>query len=189
MKNTRVASLLPRVPHTFLVALTFGLLALTNPSAQAVTLTLNDPNPTLVVPSSGSITHTFTGTLSFDPGFSLNSATLLFPFINGGAPGLFGNNINFPYSDANEGGTFSGGLFTIEIFSTSPFGSYNQRFGGGPATFGVSLSERQGNTTLSASAPYTVTLVPSAGVPDGGGTLLLLVGALGTLGWIKRREP
>lgn len=176
----------PSLRHLFLVTMTFGLVALTPPSAEALTLTLDDPNPVLVIPDSGSFVHIFTGTLSLDRNFSVGEAELLFPFINGAIPGLEGNIINFPYPGAENGGTYVGGLFSFVINSTALPGFYNERFGGGPAFF--SITAMDGNNDISSSVNYTITLARSTSVPDGGFTSLLLVGALGTLGLISRRR-
>lgn len=168
------------------MALSLGLLALTPRTAEALTLTLDEPHAVLVIPESGSFVHTFTGTLSFDRGFDWSSTELLFPFIDGALPGIVtANLINIPYPGAENGGLFAGGLFTFSIQSTDLPGFYNQALGGGPATLSIGVWD--GINQVTATQPYTITLVDSARVPDGGITSLLCLGALGTLGWFHRR--
>jgi hypothetical protein len=123
-----------------------------------VTVTLDDPNPTLVIPSSGSFTHTFSGTISVVSPFSIDDAELFFPFINCAPPGLLtGNIINFPFA-----GTYVGDLFTYEINATDTPGFYNEQLGGGLATFTVKASSSR--VQASGSAAYSINLVTS--VPE-----------------------
>lgn len=160
-----------RFRSALLAAHAVGALALATQPTQAgnvvaVSLTLDDPFPTLVIPSSGSFVHTFTGTLSFSTGFNFAEAELFFPFVNGAVPGLSGEIINTPYTAANNGGLFTGGLFTIEVSSTDLPGVYNEQFGGGPATFGVKVAGALGGI-LEDTEPYTVTLVAApTSVPE-----------------------
>jgi hypothetical protein len=186
MQNPCNTLRLPPFRHGFLAALSLGLVALTPRTAEALTLTLDDPHPVIVIPDSGSLVHTFTGTLSFDRGFTWSAASLYFPFIDGALPVISGGSIiNAPYTAAENEGIFSGGLFSFIINSTDLPGFYNQAFGGGPATFSIEVWD--GINQVSVEKSYTITLVDSARVPDGGVTSLLWLGALGTLGWFHRR--
>lgn len=155
-----------------------------------VTLTLDDPFPTLVIPSSGSFTHTFTGTVSFTPGLAWDESALFYPFINGALPGIqTGANINVPYPGAENGGIFSGGLFTFEISSTDLPGVYNEAFGGGPATLNVWATD--GTTRYSDTVSYTITLVSSpTSVPESSpiGVASVLLGIVAAARCYQRRK-
>jgi len=179
--------------HVRTAVASFGLLSLTLlplHAGGAPVLTLDDPNPIISVPSSGSIFHNFGGTLSFSLGFEFDGATLLFPFINGASPGLTsGEFLNIPYSDAADGGTFAGDLFRYQIGSAATLGFYNEEFGGGPATLEV-RSHNAAGAIETVSAPYTITLVAASAVPEPSSLVLLAVGSvmLFAAGGVHRRR-
>jgi hypothetical protein len=127
----------------FGVAMALGLFVLgTQPARADILLTKDNPNPTIALPSSGFIDFNFTGTLSFDAGYAITMAQIKFPYIGGNPPKLDADFVNFPYSDALDGGTFVGALLKVIVESTSAIGFYDQRLGGGPATFTIRVQTR-----------------------------------------------
>ena len=164
-----------------------GLLALLAEPVRAVPiLTLDNPNPTIALPSSP-INYAFTGTLKLDPGFSFESATLLFAFQGGAVPGLVGTFVNDPYTGADSGG-FVGSLFTLQISPSSALGFYDQQFGGGPAQFSITGIDANLDTET-VTANYTVTLVSA--VPTPSSVVLAACSFVMIVGFnrLRRRSP
>lgn len=172
-----------------------GLLAILPASANAaVTLVLNDPNPTVVIPSSGSITLTFTGTLSIGQGFYWSGTTLHYPFVDAGVfpPGLTSGVILAAASNANNGGTLTDEpMFSFDISSTDLPGLYDENFAGGPVTFVVNAENRDTGEQVSAEVPYTINLVAEpVTVPESSPWAvagLLFVATAGFRSWRRRR--
>jgi hypothetical protein len=177
-----------RLRHVLFVVGSFGLLLLTSLRLHAgtappsVTLIFDDPNPIVAVPSSGSFDYFFTGTLSFSVGATYGGGLLTDPYLNGGtSPSLVPTILNFPWSDADNGGIFDGSFFSFTIDSTSPLGTYSEFAGGGaPATFRVNAVDVSGNFG-STTAPYTITLVAPAAVPEPSSLALLVMGSIALL--------
>jgi hypothetical protein len=179
-----------RIPSVLLVAHTVGLLnlAATPVPVAGVTLTLDNPNPTIALPLSGSIEHVFTGTLSFAPGFTWSETTLLYPFIDGALPGLVtGGNLGFPYPGAENGGSYVGDLFKFTINASDTPGVYDEGFGGGPATYRITATD--GVTSPFDFEPYTITLVAHPVIPEATpfGASSVVFGMFGAI-WFHKRQ-
>src|SRR5260370_31077787 len=88
-------------------------------SAVTVTLTLDNPHQTIARPASGEIVLNFTGTVSFGHDFHFEEAELDFAYNRSSTKGIATEFGPVDFSDANNGGSVTGVLFTAEIFSST----------------------------------------------------------------------
>ena len=116
-----------------IAVLATGLLV--GPAAQALTVTLADPNQTIVRPGSGSVEVLFSGTVTFGDDERFDSASLSSPRRSEALDySLELSEICPPGGDLSvcrKGGT--GLLFSFLVKSTDPLGLYDRRQVDGPA--------------------------------------------------------
>ena len=151
-------------------ATVLGLLIGSAGSAGAgITLTLEDPNPTVVRPSVGTTTIDFPGMIT-PTAPSLTPTALLLENSYLGSTPLVGGTLNAATIDDDiaAGKTFTGPLFEVNITSTDPPGLYT----GGTYTVVTEIGP--------ATQPYTVNLVGPSAVPEPS-TLTLWVAAGGII--------
>ena len=83
--------------------------------AVPVTLTLDNPHQTIARPASGEIVLNFTGTVSFDHDFHFEEAELDFDYNSSSTDGIPTEFGPVDFSDANNGSSVTGVLFSAEI--------------------------------------------------------------------------
>jgi hypothetical protein len=169
------------------IALCLGLVA-APARAAFVTITLDNPNQSVTVPASGSITLDFTGTVTIAQGatFSSSTVTSAYDSVNDFLiPSLSGLDL----SPASNGGSVSGLLFTITIDPGTPPGFYSLN----PTTsvnfpeYGVTAAIATGGTAFGGES-YTIT-VNAGAVPEPSALALTACGAgLAALG-LRHRRP
>ena len=173
----------PRGMQRFLRSMGFtatvlGLLIGSAGSAGAgITLTLEDPDPTVVRPSVGTTTIDFPGMIT-PTAPSLTPTELLLDRPNLGLIQLGGSTLNATTIDDDiaVGKTFTGPLFEVNITSTDPPGLYT----GGTYAVVTEIG--------SAEQPYTVNLVGPSVVPEPS-TLTLWVAAGGIIAGVAYGVP
>jgi len=161
-----------------LLAAAFGMIA----SAQAgFNLNIDSQYQTAVLPSSGSITVTFTGTVDvLLPNFDITGASLEFPYANSSdfLNDAFDSNFLTYISGSSPGVDYSGALFTVTVTSTTPQGFYYLDSSGGLAELVVSGSN--GTVSGSDNEFFGVNVVPEPA------TMAVL--GLGAMALVHRRR-
>ncbi|WP_165073441.1 hypothetical protein [Paludisphaera rhizosphaerae] len=163
------------------LAATLLIGGLAAPADAASTVTLDVPNPTVTL-ASDSFSYTFTGTLHLDPGASLASTGVYFPYLAGTSTRLEASPIFFTLP---SGGTYTGALFTVTIDPTSAVGLYSVNINGAPATFDVGVTTAAGDR-VTISANYTVNVV-AAPVPEPSAWVSASIAVIGAAGLRGRR--
>jgi hypothetical protein len=157
-----------------LAPILLGLAAFAQPAyAVPVTLTLDNPHQTIAGPASGEIVLNFTGTVSFDHDFHFEEAKLDFAYnrsFTSAVPTEFGP---VDFSDANNGGSVTGVLFTAEISSSTVPGLYGFEFGTKePAT--LSIEGANDETFVTEMRSFSIRVTNGTAVPDESSSALLL---------------
>jgi hypothetical protein len=184
--------------------LLFSLLALLAPGvAQAVQfdpvmVTLDMPNQVVTAPTSGVTLVDFTGTVFVDSNYSIDFASLDFPFNSSSSNGLIGSfNAAFLTFASGGNGTYNGSLFDISVPAGTPPDLYAfQQATSNPALFTVhalpfaqafGIDSPTGEVGASDSAAFSVLVnAPANGVPDGGSSVLLLGVGFAALAFTQR---
>jgi hypothetical protein len=139
-----------------------------------ISLTIDNPNITVAVPSSGTSIYTFSGSISVSPtekitGFGDGSFGVL-QFVT--APGFFTY-----FNSATTGESYTGDLFTITIRPSTPLGLYD----GQGSYFLVDASDGSSSTEL-----YSVDVVAAVPEPS---TIWVAAGGISAgiaYGWTRR---
>lgn len=159
------------------IGLTLCLALATLGRAEAGFLIVDNPNPIIARPLTGSITYNVTGSISFDPGFILNGSSVDFAF-DANRDSLQPVLVT-ALGAASNGGVYTGTLFTVTISATTATGVYNTNFAGtAPPAYSVRATGSN-NQVQSFSRNYTIT-VNGAAVPEP--SSLALCGVAGALG-------
>jgi hypothetical protein len=189
---------LPRVTLWFVLA-PVGLLVGGVGQARAdLTLTLTDPNPTVVRPTSGSVSVDFEGTITWSlTGPSSSTAPVLaFPFKSDRhalQANLLVSDIDIKNLINASGPSFTGShtvdLFSVTVDATSPLGLYDLDSGlAGPPTLEIFVVAPDGFHIARSS--YSVNVVNAAVVPEPATHVVALseVALIGLgLAWRRRR--
>jgi len=142
-------------------------------SAVPVTLTLDNPHQTIARPASGEIVLNFTGTVSFGHDFHFEEAELDFAYNRSSTKGIATEFGPVDFSDANNGGSVTGVLFTAEIFSSTAPGLYGFEFGTKePAT--LSIEGADDETFVTVMRSFSIRVTNGTAVPDESSSALLL---------------
>lgn len=157
--------------HLFLlglIAISLGAFA-QRVHAVPVTVTLDNPHPTVVRPTGGQIVLNFTGTVSFGDDFEFEEAILDVDYNHSSSSGIPTHFGSLDFSEADHGGSVSGVLFTAVVSSSTTPGLYGFHFGGSePAEFSIEGSNEERLVTVTKTFSILVT------VPDEGDSALLL---------------
>ena len=167
--------------------------------AVPITLSLDNPNQSVVHPSSGTVTLSFTGTIIIELGFAFNPpgdvlGTQPFNFLGthhlGGAfTGAFVTFVN-DHRGIFTGGTFTGTIFDTFVTPGDPPDLY--AFSGGgpgfnqPADLFLRVADQNNQNETVAREAFSVQVT---GVPDRGSSILLLglsLAALCSVNALKR---
>ena len=149
---------------------TFALSAYAVP----VTLTLDNPHQTIARPASGEIVLNFTGTVSFGHDFHFEEAELDFDYNSSSTEGIPTEFGPVDFSDANNGGSVTGVLFTAEISSLTAPGLYGFEFGTKePATLSIE-GGADDETFVTVSRSFSIRVTNGTAVPDESSSALLL---------------
>ena len=151
-----------------------GLATFAQPAyAVPVTLTLDNPHQTIARPASGEIVLNFTGTVSFDHDFHFEEAELDFDYNSSSTDGIPTEFGPVDFSDANNGSSVTGVLFTAEISSLTDPGMYGSKFGTKePAT--LSIEGADDETFVTVSRSFSIHVTNGTAVPDESSSALLL---------------
>jgi PEP-CTERM motif-containing protein len=162
-----------------LLALTAALIAPV--TSQAIILTVDNPNQTVLRPTTGFVDVTFTGTIGITPGFEL---------ISGSATSLWnasGDLIAGVFPDFAFG--VGGILFTVRVGSTD-LGLYNlDSTLLNPARVGFAECPIVGGFCNNAFTTYSVNVVDSLPVPEPSTLSLFGIAALLVGVSLRRRSP
>jgi hypothetical protein len=154
-----------------------------------ITLSLDNPDPTVTLPTTGTRNFVFTGTVtatavSGSPqiDFSIFSPMLLSPpFVSlfANIDGGLENNIE---NILSSGGTFTGPIFDVTISSSDPLGKYELG--------NVAIIELLPTGNPSASSGFTVTLATPTAAPEPSTAVLSAFGAVAFMayGWSRHRR-
>jgi hypothetical protein len=177
--------------HRFLIALValaiLGLATFVQSlSAVPVTLTLDNPHQTIARPASGEIVLNFTGTVGFDHDFHFEEAELDFDYNSSSTKGIPTEFGPVDFSDANNGGSVTGVLFTAEISSLTAPGLYGFEFGTKePAT--LSVEGANDETFVTAMRSFSIRVTNGTAVPDESSSALLLGLSFVTVSLLQRK--
>jgi hypothetical protein len=151
-----------------------GLATFAQPAyAVPVTLTLDNPHQTIARPASGEIVLNFTGTVSFGRDFHFEEAKLDFDYNSSSTEGIPTEFGPVDFSDANNGGSVTGVLFTAEISSSTALGLYGFEFGTKePAT--LSIEGADDETFVTVSRSFSIRVTNGTAVPEAPSSALLL---------------
>ena len=151
-----------------------GLATFAQPAyAVPVTLTLDNPHQTVARPASGEIVLNFTGTVSFDHDFHFEEAELDFDYNSSSTDGIPTEFGPVDFSDANNGSSLTGVLFTAEISSLTDPGMYGSKFGTKePST--LSIEGADDETFVTVSRSFSIRVTNGTAVPDESSSALLL---------------
>ncbi|MEC5385282.1 PEP-CTERM sorting domain-containing protein [Uliginosibacterium sp. H3] len=161
-----------------------ALLALGAGSANAIVLTLDDANLTVIRPLSGSASASFSGSYTLTPGFEFISLGIDIPYTAGGE-GL---------DDSSPSTTFTPGafVFTFTILPTDTLGLYDTYLRGGLSMISAGeCAVGGGICNNSSSIPFSITIVEGGEgdgnrIPEPGSLALAFLGLGGLL--IARRR-
>lgn len=158
------------------------LLAAAAISSAAINFEFDNSEAFVTAPESGSITYTFTGTVTVDPGFTVSGASLINPYMANSTTGLtamFANDLlNWIL---NPTSTYTGALLTVMIDSTSPAGEYGYALNStSPSTLTISATD--GVNTYGDSEAYVVNV---EAVPE---PATMAVLGLGAAALVRRRR-
>ena len=154
--------------------------------AVPVTLTLDNPHRTIARPADGEIVLDFTGTVSFGHDFHFEEADLDFDYNSSSTEGIPTEFGPVDFSDANNGGSVTGVLFTAEISSLTAPGLYGFEFGTKePAT--LSIEGANDETFVTEMRSFSVRVTNGTAVPDESSSALLLGLSFVTVSLIQRR--
>ena len=184
---------------TILVITLLILLAASNGIASY--LTLDDPNPTIVRPASGSLTYDFTGTISLDEGLTKGPITISFAFLRSFNPRnpnvnrMIDADFNPDLRSFTEG-FFSGTLFSCNIDSEDFLGLYKYNPDSLDSKPGYTIEVTgEGGAGTPLRANYSINLISGvhkpttmvlASVPEPTTMLLLSLGLIGLAG-VRRK--
>jgi hypothetical protein len=157
--------------HLFMLAfVAISLSAFAQPvCAVPVTLTIDNPHLTVRRPATGQIVLNFTGTVSFGDDFDFEEAILDVDYNHSSSSGIPTELGSLDFSNADDGRSVSGILFTAVVSSSTIPGLYGFHFGGHhPAEFSIEGSDERRFVTVTQTFSILVT------VPDGGNSALLL---------------
>ena len=142
--------------------------------AVPVTLTLDNPHQTIARPASGEIVLNFTGTVSFGHDFHFEEAELDFAYNRSSTESIPTEFGPVDFSDANNGGSVTGVLFTAEISSLTAPGLYGFEFGTKePATLSIE-GGADDETFVTVSRSFSIRVTNGTAVPDESSSALLL---------------
>jgi hypothetical protein len=161
---------------SLLAPILLGLAAFAQPAyAVPVTLTLDNPHQTIAGPASGEIVLNFTGTVSFDHDFYFEEAKLDFDYNSSSTEGIPTEFGPVDFSNANNGGSVTGVLFTAEISSSTAPGLYGFEFGTKePAT--LSIEGANDETFVAVMRSFSIRVTNGMAVPEKSSSALLLLG-------------
>jgi len=155
-------------------------------SAVPITLTLDNPHQTIARPASGEIVLNFTGTVSFGHDFHFEEAELDFAYNRSSTKGIATEFGPVDFSDANNGRSVTGVLFTAEIFSSTASGLYGFEFGTKePAT--LSIEGADDETFVTVMRSFSIRVTNGTAVPDESSSALLLGLGLVPVSLLQRR--
>lgn len=147
-------------------------------TSQAIIVTIDNPNQTILRPTSGTATVTFTGTIDITPGFELISASVTSLW------NASGDLIAGVFPDVKFGA--GGVLFTVLVDSTD-IGLYAYNISlVNPALFSFAECPIGGGFCNNAGGTYSVNVVDSLAVPEP--ATLTLFGAAMLFGFGLRRR-
>ena len=147
--------------------------------AMPITFTLDNPNQTVMAPSSGFINVDFTGTVTLAPGFNLTTGSIDMAYeatLTKHLDGLFTNAFAIFLNGGT--GTFSGAIFNVTVPAGTSIDLYSFNSSGLSSMVTLFGSFKGGSRTLgeggiSASQAFSVKVIGGT-VPEGGSSLLLL---------------
>jgi hypothetical protein len=180
--------------HRSLLALALAILGpatfLQSVSAVPVTLTLDNPHQTIARPASGEIVLNFTGTVSFGADFNFEEAKLDFDYNRSSTEGIPTEFGPVDFSDANNGGSVTGVLFTAEISPSTAPGLYGFEFGTKePATLSIEGADEGSDdeTFVTVMRSFSIRVTNGTAVPDESSSALLLGLSFVTVSLLQRR--
>jgi hypothetical protein len=152
-------------------------------TAVPITLSLDNAIQSTAAPSVGAFTLTFTGTVTVDSGYHFDHAFFDAAFNSSHTNSVTGS-LDAGFAIAWNGvGTYTGALFTINVFAGTPADLYAfQQLTSNPSLFYVfaapsednAASDVKGEPLASASQAYSVNVTNGFTVPDNDVTLILL---------------
>lgn len=149
--------------------------------ANAISITLDNPNQTVAAPASGFTTLTFSGTVTLDPAFAALEPFIDNPF-NASQTNFLVATVDSTFSAAittGLGTSYTGTLFTVSVPTGTLADLYAFNFVDNPSVLTV-LEYTAGGSTGEATAPFSVLVTggnPNPGgngVPESGSGVLLL---------------
>lgn len=158
--------------------------------ALTVNLIIDDADPTVIRPDSGTTIYNFTGTALVTGQSNAWSLSVFFPYLQGNNTD---NLITMAHPDliqglnhirGTDGGVYSGNLFSVQVQSTSDLGLYDHRFNSAELPeVRLAFYDPQG-TTGNDIETFQVNVAP---VPEPT-TLVLLGSSLALAAITKRRK-
>jgi len=181
--NTHIATTLPNESRRRLIGRTLALCALffiaaiASTQAVPISISFDNPNPSVAAPSSGFVTVAITGTISIDPSYQHIGVAY-------SSPTNFTHTLSLTINTSvafnlwfanNPNGTFTGTILEISVPAGTPADFYGYEVNANNlATFGIGVQPVTGGTSTSAEQAYSVTVTNGGAVPVSGATLLLL---------------
>ena len=194
-RNTPIAATLPNESKCRLIRRTLALCtlifvaAIGSTQAVPISISFDNPNPSVAAPPSGSTTVFITGTIMIDPSFQHIGVAYFSPTnITHTLSLTINTSVAFNLWFANNpSGTFSGTILEISVPAGTPSDFYGYEVNANNlATFGIGVAPLVGGSPTSAEQAYSVTVTNGSAVPDNDVTLLLL-GLTGAILFFARR--
>jgi len=146
---------------------------------------LDDPTPTIVRPESGTVTYEFSGTVTTDPGYRIGMLSRSVLYDSEGNHVSFGGDFfDAVITQTMDGGTYSGPIFSVQVSSDTPLGSYSQTAFGfelPSVTFTGFTIATTDFRSIDISQTYGVNVVPESS------SLAIAFAAVAGF-WLKRRS-
>lgn len=150
-----------------------ALLFCGEPARASLLLTIEQPDQTVTRPDTGSIQVQFSGTITFDPGYTVDGFGFFAPILP-----ATGEQLRGPFSNAQPyvvGGTYTGPFFYLIVPSTATLGRYDMSING-PSYFFA--SEEIGGVKQEVDINISVDVVAGATAVPEPSTGLLIGAAL-----------